>query len=67
MVHGNRPKLSHARAPMRSVPISAPDGRRCSARPTAGDELLNDPSILDDEFDEFGCEVPMLLRIVNQP
>lgn len=68
MIHGIRPKLTHARAAMRSAPISVPQCRRpCSAHPRPRDGFLNDPSILDEEFDELGCEVPMLLRIVNQP
>ena len=69
MIHSLRSPLpSVARAALRSAPVSIPGGRRpSSARRWPGGELLNDPMLLDEEFDEIGCEAPMLLRIVNQP
>lgn len=51
---------SPARAGLRSAAVTSPEGRR------PGGELLTDRSLLDEEFDELGCEVPVLLRIVNQ-
>jgi len=69
MIHSKRSRLSSAaRTGLRSAPVSSPDGRRpYSAHRWPGGELLNDPMLLDEEFDEIGCEVPILLRIVNQP
>lgn len=68
MIHVVRPIPTQARAAMRSAPIASSDWQRPhSARRWPGGNPMDDPSILDEEFDEMGCEVPTLLRIVNQP
>lgn len=58
---------SPARAGLRSDAVTAPDGRRASARRWPEGDLLNDPSLLDEGFDELACDLSVLLRIVSLP
>lgn len=68
MIHVVRPVLTQTRASTRLAPNSDP-GARSSYwnRGSLDGDPIEDPSLLDEQFDEMGCEVPMLLRIANQP
>lgn len=68
MIHVVRPALKHA-GPSSQSELSPPfDGSRplWHHRWTDGDPFA-DPTLLDQQFDEMGCEPAMLIRIANQP
>lgn len=66
MSHVVRP-FNETRHNIRSAPISNPSGRRAfSSAEWQFGPRLNDPTLLDEQFDEMGCEVSVLLRIANQ-
>ena len=67
MIHVVRPVLSRSQ-PLRSAPIKSPDGRNPLWRHRPSDGVpLNDPMLLDPQFDEMDCEASVLLRMTNQP
>lgn len=68
MIHVVRPTFAQARTSTRFTPPPNPDGR-CPYwnRGSLDSDPVQDPSLLDQQFDEMGCEVSMLLRIANQP
>lgn len=63
-----RPTFSRIPAAMRSAPIAKPDVRRAYLdRHWPSGDPSTDPSLLDEEFDDLGCDAQVLLRVVNQP
>jgi len=68
MIDSMRPHLSTTtKSTMRLAPIAAPQHRRSLFAGQWPDGYpLEDPMFLDAEFDEFGCEVAMVLRLASQ-
>jgi hypothetical protein len=61
MVPKSRPTYPTPLAATHSVPIT----RHAVGNWPLGD-LRSERSLLDEEFDDMGCETPMLLRLANQ-
>jgi hypothetical protein len=67
MIYVAQTMQSRERTLMRTAPVAAPDHRRpLSGTRLLGGNPLDDPSMLDEQFDELGCEVSVLLKIANQ-
>ncbi len=68
MIHVVQPTLAQAQRAMREESIFGLKARRplWGGRPLAADPM-NDPTLLDDQFDELECDMAVLLRIANQP
>ena len=68
MIHVVRPALKPA-GPSSQRAISPPlnAARPHWHHPWTDDGPFADPTLLDQQFDELGCEAATLIRIANQP
>jgi hypothetical protein len=67
MIHVVQPTLAQAQRVLHAALIFSPARRPLwGGRPLAADPM-NDPTLLDDQFDELECDMAVLLRIAIQP